>query len=81
MNKEEFNKKVKSTPSIHYNDLEKWEKNFFDEAQIEYEKQFTGRVSLRIPKQLHSIITKKAKQQGVSLNQWISYQLALCSEK
>ncbi len=35
-----------------------------------------GRISLRVPRQLHIDLIEAAEKQGVSLNQYISYVLA-----
>ena len=37
---------------------------------------FSGKLSLRIPRELHRELTEAAKTNGVSLNQYITYKLA-----
>jgi len=38
--------------------------------------EFSGQLRIRIPKSLHKILSEKAKEENISLNQFISYQLA-----
>lgn len=40
------------------------------------EEEYSGRILLRAPKSLHRLLVEKAKTEGVSLNQYINYQLA-----
>jgi predicted HicB family RNase H-like nuclease len=37
---------------------------------------FSGQLRIRIPKSLHRTLAERAKEERVSLNQYISYQLA-----
>lgn len=39
-------------------------------------ENYSGQLRIRIPKSLHRILAEKAKEENVSLNQYISYQLA-----
>lgn len=39
-------------------------------------RSFSGRLNLRMPKQLHRQLVVEAEQEGVSLNQWINAKLA-----
>jgi predicted RNase H-like HicB family nuclease len=39
-------------------------------------ESYSGQIRIRIPKSLHRIMAEKAKEENVSLNQYISYQLA-----
>lgn len=39
-------------------------------------KKFSGRFALRMPKELHRELEREAREQGVSLNQWILFKLA-----
>ncbi len=39
-------------------------------------KRFSGKFALRMPKELHRELEREAREQGVSLNQWILYKLA-----
>lgn len=38
--------------------------------------EYSGKLNIRIPKSLHRTLAEKAKEEKVSLNQYISYQLA-----
>jgi predicted RNase H-like HicB family nuclease len=38
--------------------------------------EFSGQLRIRIPKSLHRILAERAKDEKVSLNQYINYQLA-----
>ena len=39
-------------------------------------KEYSGRLLLRIPKELHRDLAESAKRNGVSLNQYVAYKLA-----
>jgi len=39
-------------------------------------EDFSGKFVVRVPKSLHKILTEQAKEEGVSLNQYINYKLA-----
>jgi len=39
-------------------------------------EEYSGKINIRIPKSLHRALAEGAKRQKVSLNQYISYQLA-----
>jgi len=39
-------------------------------------REYSGKVSLRIPKTLHRDLSMAAKNEGISLNQFILYKLA-----
>ena len=40
------------------------------------EESFSGKILLRTPKSLHKALLNKAKNEGVSLNQYLVYQLS-----
>ena len=40
------------------------------------EQEYNGKISLRVPKTLHRSLVNSAKNEGVSLNQYILYKLA-----
>ncbi|MCL1873026.1 MAG: type II toxin-antitoxin system HicB family antitoxin [Clostridiales bacterium] len=44
--------------------------------KVRDEQEFSGKISLRLPKSLHRILVQGAKEEGVSLNQFILYKLA-----
>ncbi|WP_018131235.1 type II toxin-antitoxin system HicB family antitoxin [Effusibacillus pohliae] len=39
-------------------------------------EEYSGKLNIRIPKSLHRILSEKAKEENVSLNQYINYQLS-----
>jgi len=39
-------------------------------------RECSGKISVRVPKELHFTLLEKAKENGVSLNQFIVYKLA-----
>ncbi|HHV56321.1 MAG TPA: type II toxin-antitoxin system HicB family antitoxin [Firmicutes bacterium] len=41
--------------------------------------EYSGRLNIRIPKSLHRTLAERARQERVSLNQYINYQLARAS--
>ncbi|MCL2053981.1 MAG: type II toxin-antitoxin system HicB family antitoxin [Oscillospiraceae bacterium] len=43
--------------------------------RIRAAQEYSGKISLRVPKTLHRDLTKAAKQEGISLNQFILYKL------
>lgn len=73
------------TPSEAYNDLEKAKKEWFLECLDEgitipepvRAHDFSGRVTLRMPKTLHQVLSDDATKEGVSLN---SYVVTLLSQ-
>ncbi len=48
----------------------------FEDFKQEMEAEDSGKLSLRIAKCLHTELKQEAKEQGISLNQYISYVLA-----
>lgn len=87
------------TPQEALDNIEDAKKNWLEVAierkqqipipKSEDENEFSGKFTLRIPKTLHRQLTKIAKEEGVSLNQYIttllSYnfggQIMCCSQK
>jgi len=43
---------------------------------IREEREYSGKISLRLPRTLHRDLTQTAKDEGISLNQFILYKLA-----
>ena len=39
-------------------------------------EEYSGKFNIRVPKSLHRALVEKAKEENVSLNQYINYQLA-----
>ncbi|WP_353928518.1 toxin-antitoxin system HicB family antitoxin [Desulfofundulus kuznetsovii] len=46
-----------------------------------YVLSYSGRILVRAPKSLHRILAEKAREEGVSLNQYIVYQLSRAVSK
>lgn len=44
------------------------------------DKEFSGRISIRIPKSLHKELSITAKRESVTLNQYIVYLLSMNHE-
>lgn len=42
----------------------------------EADEEYSGRILLRTPKSLHKELIRRARKEGVSLNQFINYQLS-----
>ena len=40
------------------------------------QREYSGKLALRIPKELHRYLAEAAKENGVSLNQYALYKLA-----
>ena len=40
------------------------------------ERQFSGRLSIRVPKSLHGSLAMKAEEEGISLNNYLLYKLS-----
>lgn len=85
MNKAEFEAKLSNIPIVAPDEYDKESmkrisKNKDNEtvthelltAEIEY----SGNISLRLPKSLHKDLVCHAKQEGVSLNQYLLYKLS-----
>jgi len=44
--------------------------------KIRMEREYSGKISLRVPKTLHRELVKNARHENISLNQYILYKLA-----
>ena len=40
------------------------------------DEDYSGKFNIRVPKSLHRILAEKAKEENVSLNQYVNYQLS-----
>ena len=40
------------------------------------DEDYSGKFNIRVPKSLHRILVEKAKEENVSLNQYVNYQLS-----
>jgi predicted HicB family RNase H-like nuclease len=45
-------------------------------AEGKTQREYSGKLMLRIPKELHKELAEAAKENGVSLNQYAAYKLA-----
>jgi len=86
MEKSEFMKKLANIPTVEPDELDRELLAEIDRENdpadigksldiIREEREFNGRILLRIPKELHAELVKSAKNQGVSLNQFCLYML------
>jgi hypothetical protein len=85
LSKEEFIKKVNATPTVK---PDEWDLEMIaeidaqkDDGTVSLEQAITrrecsGKISVRVPKELHYALLESAKDNGVSLNQYIVYKLA-----
>lgn len=78
---EEINAREPEEPTKE--DLEAFTKADLESAEDEItleeykaQKEYSGRLMLRIPKELHQDLVEAAKKNGVSLNQYAMYKLA-----
>lgn len=78
---EEINAREPEEPTKE--DLEAFAKADLESAEDEItleeykaQKEYSGRLMLRIPKELHQDLVEAAKKNGVSLNQYAMYKLA-----
>ena len=85
MDKSEFQKKLNSIPEDNPDELdndmlkrikEEKDKSTITLEQLEIDVSYNGKLSLRVPKSLHKELVEKAKQEGVSLNQYALYKLS-----
>lgn len=47
-----------------------------DAKECKTQREYSGKLMLRIPKELHKKLAEDAKENGVSLNQYAAYKLA-----
>lgn len=86
MNPAEFAKKIDSLP---VEDLDEIDRAMLAEAEAvndgtavalaEFQRgieSYSGKLNIRIPRSLHQKLSQAAKDDGVSLNQYILYKLA-----
>jgi len=82
---DEFEKRLADIPEEA---PDEWDLKLLEEIDAETDERYTpleeirslrecsGKISLRVPKELHYRLLKSAKNNGVSLNQFIVYKLA-----
>ena len=85
MNKNEWVEKLKSVPIAEPEDLDRQmmkaaTKHSSSESvtldNMPNETNYNGKISLRVPRTLHKELIIKAKQEGVSLNQFLLYKVS-----
>lgn len=85
MTKEEFEKKLSSIPSAEPDEIDLQmmadvevdaDTSTISLDSVIEEKEYSGKILLRIPKELHHDLAKIAKEEGVSLNQYCLYKLS-----
>lgn len=85
MNKADFEAKLNQLPTEKADDFD--EKSIkriqktsnqktVTQKQLEADIEYSGKISLRLPKSLHKDLASYAKQEGVSLNQYLLYKLS-----
>ena len=82
---DEFEQRLANVPEV---EPDEWDKQLLmeidaetDDATIPLEavrayRECSGKISLRVPKELHYRLLESAKENGVSLNQFVVYKLA-----
>lgn len=85
LSKDEFLKKVAATPTTA---PDEWDLKMLAEIDTETDhttmplevvqarRECSGKISLRVPRELHYKLQERAKANGVSLNQFLVYKLA-----
>ncbi len=89
LSKEEFLKRVELTETVKPDEWDLKMLADIDKAndtnegtplkeinRIRKERECSGKISVRVPKELHRSLLDEAKENGVSLNQFIVYKLA-----
>ena len=81
----EFEAKLAAIPEV---EPDEWDQEMLTEIDTEVDntsvpletvrarRECSGKISLRVPKELHYDLLESAKENGVSLNQFIVYKLA-----
>jgi len=83
MNKSEFELRLSRIQEVEADDLdlELIESAESDTGTISFEQlkediEYSGKISLRVPKSLHKELVERAKCEGVSLNQYALFKLS-----
>lgn len=77
---EEALKEIRTAMTL-WLDLAKKMKRELPEPFLPVDTSYSGKFLMRVPKTLHANLSRSAKQQGVSLNQYVLYMLADRSAK
>ncbi|MDR0914928.1 MAG: type II toxin-antitoxin system HicB family antitoxin [Oscillospiraceae bacterium] len=85
MNKNDFEKKLTKLPAAEPDAIDKKAIQRITRSEettaisldvLKEEMDFSGKISLRVPKTLHRDLVFGAKKEGVSLNQYLLYKLS-----
>ncbi|OQB15791.1 MAG: HicB family protein [Firmicutes bacterium ADurb.Bin193] len=85
MNKQDFEAKLNNIPVAEPDEqdreaIKRIAKNkdhgTVSHEQLKEEIEYSGKISLRLPKTLHKDLINNAKNEGVSLNQYVLYKLS-----
>ena len=85
MNKKDFEKKLNALPEVAPDvedtaAIKRIAKSkggtVISHSQLESDIEYSGKISLRVPKSLHRDLIIGAKGEGVSLNQYLLYKLS-----
>jgi Uncharacterized protein encoded in hypervariable junctions of pilus gene clusters len=85
MNTSEFAKKLSELPEVAPNRQDKAmikriaaskDEPAISLDQLKSDIAYSGKISLRVPKSLHRDLVSSAKEEGISLNQFLLYKLS-----
>ncbi len=85
MNKADFEKKLAGLPEAEPDDFDSAmiadaatqdDGSLFSLNDFKTLMDYSGKISLRIPRSLHMKLAEEARQEGISLNQYALYKLA-----
>jgi len=70
MNKTDFEAKLAAIPEVEPDSAD------MELLELAGRTEYSGKISLRVPRSLHRDLVENAKNEGISLNQFILYKLA-----
>lgn len=85
MNRKEIEEKLKTFPEVELSPKEqkaikkiesRKDKSTVSLEEFKEQMEYSGNISLRVPKSLHKLLVDEAKKEGVSLNQLAVYLLS-----
>ncbi|NLB82496.1 MAG: toxin-antitoxin system HicB family antitoxin [Clostridiaceae bacterium] len=85
MNKQDFEAKLNNIPVAEPDEQDREAikriakskaQSTVSHEQLKAEIEYSGKISLRLPKTLHKDLINNAKNEGVSLNQYVLYKLS-----
>lgn len=86
MNKNEFEKKLANIPEVEPDTFDELmisdadmqnDNTFISMGSFKTLMEYSGKISLRVPRSLHMRIAEEARKEGVSLNQYALYKLSI----